>query len=90
MDFSHLSQNDQKQMQGLLEEKQMKDFMRLYTGLVDRCFNDCIFDFTSHKVSEKEDGCLSKCADKFLKHSERVGIKFQEQNNILNQQMQNK
>jgi len=88
MDFSHLSGADQQKMQSLLEEKQVKDFMRLYTSLVDRCFNDCIKDFTSSKISEKEDSCLAKCADKFLKHSEKVGIKFQEQNNLLNQSLQ--
>jgi import inner membrane translocase subunit TIM9 len=88
MDFSHLSHGDQQKMQSLLEEKQVKDFMRLYTSLVDRCFTDCIHDFTSSKLSEKEDSCLIKCADKFLKHSEKVGIKFQEQNNLLNQSLQ--
>ena len=33
-------------MQRVIEQKQMKDFMRLYTGLVERCFNDCVNDFT--------------------------------------------
>ena len=28
---------------------QMKDFMQLYSGLVERCFNDCITDFSSTK-----------------------------------------
>ena len=59
--------------------------MRLYTGLVDRCFNDCIQDFTSSKLSSKEESCLNKCSDKFLKHSERVGLRFAEQNELLNQ-----
>jgi hypothetical protein len=41
-------------MQGIIEQKQMKDFMRLYTGLVERCFDSCVNDFTSKTLSSKE------------------------------------
>ena len=54
MDFSGLNDADKARMQTLIEQKQMKDFMRLYTGLVDRCFKDCIHDFTSKSLSGKE------------------------------------
>ena len=33
---------------------QMKDFMNLYTNLVERCFNTCCNDFTSKALSSKE------------------------------------
>ncbi|BFZ62810.1 protein transporter tim9 [Saitoella coloradoensis] len=72
--------------QRLMEAKQMKDFMSLYSNLVQRCFSDCINDFTSKSLSEKESGCVQKCADKFLKHSERVGQRFAEQNAAYMQQ----
>ncbi len=32
----------------------MRDFMRFYSNLVDRCFNDCINDFTSKTLTSKE------------------------------------
>ncbi|KAH3660497.1 hypothetical protein OGAPHI_007083 [Ogataea philodendri] len=71
-----------------LNYKEQQEFQKiLYTNLVDRCFNDCVNDFTSSKLSTKEDTCLNKCAEKFLKHSERVGSRFQEQNQILMNQM---
>lgn len=41
-------------MQRIIEQKQMKDFMRLYTGLVERCFESCCNDFTSKALSSKE------------------------------------
>ncbi|KAI7868448.1 mitochondrial import inner membrane translocase subunit TIM9 [Spinellus fusiger] len=56
----------------------MKDFLRLYSNLVQRCFDDCANDFTSKTLTEKENQCVNKCADKFLKHSERVGARFAE------------
>lgn len=86
--MDQLNPKEQQQFQQLVEQKQMKDFMRLYSNLVERCFTDCINDFTSEKLSSKEESCVLKCSEKFLKHSERVGLRFQEQNAALTQQMQ--
>lgn len=66
-------------MQRVIEQKQMKDFMRLYTGLVERCFDDCVNDFTSKAPTSKEQACIANCTQKFLKHSERVGARFGEE-----------
>ncbi|KAL1921824.1 uncharacterized protein VTP21DRAFT_10466 [Calcarisporiella thermophila] len=84
------NQAEQMRLQQLIEQKQMRDFMRLYTGLVERCFNDCVSDFNSTALSAKEETCISLCSDKFLKHSERVGQRFAEQNEQLTQQMNQK
>ncbi|AMD20616.1 HDL128Wp [Eremothecium sinecaudum] len=82
-----LNSREQQEFQKLIEQKQMKDFMRLYSNLVERCFSDCVNDFTSSKLTTKELTCISKCSEKFLKHSERVGQRFQEQNAALSQSM---
>ncbi|KAI8921918.1 hypothetical protein PhCBS80983_g01704 [Powellomyces hirtus] len=88
MDFSGLSDMDRGRMNAYIEQKQMKDFLRLYANLVDRCFENCVNDFTSKALSSKEDTCLNRCVDKFIKHSERVGLRFGEQNALLQQQQQ--
>jgi len=80
-----LNSAEQMQFQRLIEGKQMKDFMRLYSNLVQRCFADCVNDFTSKSLTSKEESCVLKCSDKFLKHSERVGQRFAEQNAELAQ-----
>ncbi|KAG2153011.1 Tim10/DDP family zinc finger protein [Suillus bovinus] len=80
MDFSQLNSAEQAHMTKIIEKKQMQDFLRLYSGLVERCFNSCCNDFTSKALSSKEDQCVMNCADKFLKHSERVGQRFAELN----------
>ncbi|CAH2449818.1 TIM10 complex subunit [Komagataella phaffii CBS 7435] len=82
-----LNAKEQQEFQKLVEQKQMKDFMRLYSDLVSKCFTDCVNDFTSNKLTSKEEGCINKCAEKFLKHSERVGQRFQEQNQLMMQQL---
>ncbi|KAG1743322.1 Tim10/DDP family zinc finger protein [Suillus paluster] len=80
MDFSQLNSAEQAHMTKIIEKKQMQDFLRLYSGLVERCFSSCCNDFTSKALSSKEEQCVLNCADKFLKHSERVGQRFAELN----------
>lgn len=77
--MDQLNVKEQQEFQLIVEQKQMKDFMRLYSNLVSRCFDDCVNDFTSANLTSKESSCIAKCSEKFLKHSERVGQRFQEQ-----------
>jgi len=71
---------EQAHMSKVIEKKQMQDFLRMYSNLVERCFNSCCNDFTSKALSSKEEQCVNHCTDKFLKHSERVGARFAEHN----------
>jgi import inner membrane translocase subunit TIM9 len=52
--------------------------MRLYNNLVQRCFNDCVDEFRSKHLSKAEEGCVTKCCEKFLALSARTGQRFQE------------
>lgn len=81
-----LNQAEQRELAGRMERKQMKDFMTMYSNLVQRCFNDCVTDFTSKSLMSKEEGCVLRCVDKFLKSSERLGERFQEHNAQMAQQ----
>lgn len=81
-----LTAAEQRELQTRMEQKQMKDFMNMYSNLVQRCFNDCVTDFTSQSLGGKEEGCVMRCVDKFLKSSERLGERFQEQNAKMAQQ----
>ncbi|GAA5937854.1 protein transporter TIM9 [Sporobolomyces koalae] len=80
MDASGMNPATAAAFEGMMQQKQMKDFMALYQNLVERCFNNCCNDFTSKALSSKEEYCVNTCADKFLKHSERVGLRFSEAN----------
>ncbi|CAH2352474.1 mitochondrial import inner membrane translocase subunit Tim9p [[Candida] railenensis] len=81
--MDQLNVKEQQEFQQIVEQKQMKDFMRLYSNLVSKCFDDCVNDFTSANLTTKESSCITKCSEKFLKHSERVGQRFQEQKYVL-------
>ncbi|TDL17882.1 mitochondrial import inner membrane translocase subunit TIM9 [Rickenella mellea] len=80
MDFSQFNSAEQAHMNKVIEKKQMQDFMRLYSSLVERCFQSCCNDFTSKSLKSTEETCVMNCTDKFLKHSERVGARFAEHN----------
>jgi import inner membrane translocase subunit TIM9 len=80
MDFSSFNAAEQAHMSKVIEKKQMQDFLKMYANLVEKCFNSCCNDFTSKALSSKEEQCIMHCTEKFLKHSERVGARFAEQN----------
>ncbi|KAF8349346.1 Tim10/DDP family zinc finger protein [Amanita rubescens] len=90
MDFSNFNSAEQAHMTKVIERRQMQDFLKLYATLVEKCFNSCCNDFTSKALSSKEDQCIANCAEKFLKHSERVGARFAEVNAEVMNAAQNK
>lgn len=59
---------------------------QMYSRLVQRCFDDCVNDFTSKSLQSREESCVMRCVDKNLKASERLGQRFQEQNAAMMQQ----
>ena len=56
------------------------DRRQTYSTLVQRCFDDCVNDFTTKSLQSREEGCVLRCIDKYMKSTERLGIRFQEQN----------
>ncbi|CAG8626282.1 12449_t:CDS:2 [Ambispora gerdemannii] len=86
MDFSTFNDAERAHIQRLIEQKQMRDFMKFYTGLVERCFNDCVNDFTSKALTTKEETCVLRCTEKFIKYNERISLRFGELNQELMQQ----
>ncbi|MFQ6653797.1 hypothetical protein Gotur_025018 [Gossypium turneri] len=63
-----------------IEEIETRPGLRMYNSLVERCFTDCIDNFTRKTLQKQEETCVTRCAEKFLKHSMRVGMRFAELN----------
>ncbi|KAI9747237.1 MAG: hypothetical protein M4579_007501 [Chaenotheca gracillima] len=51
-----------------------------YSKIVQKCFDDCVNDFTTKSLTTREEGCVVRCVDKWLKGQERVSTRFQELN----------
>jgi len=58
--------------------KTFRDFMANYNKLSETCFTDCVWDFTSRRVSGMENQCAINCAEKYLKMNQRISTRFQE------------
>ncbi|XP_057315221.1 mitochondrial import inner membrane translocase subunit Tim9-like [Hydractinia symbiolongicarpus] len=65
-------------MQQQVQVEQLKTFLTTYNKLSETCFSDCVHDFTNRTISANENTCAMNCTEKFLKISQRIGIRFQE------------
>ncbi|ODV60682.1 Tim10/DDP family zinc finger protein ASCRUDRAFT_76059 [Ascoidea rubescens DSM 1968] len=87
--MEQLNRAEAQEFQKTIEQKQQRDFMNLYASVVQRCFMDCVNDFTAKNLTERELGCIERCTEKLMKHTEKVGQKFQEDNQkIMEMQME--
>ncbi|OQD73081.1 hypothetical protein PENDEC_c017G05021 [Penicillium decumbens] len=80
-----LSPSEQREFASRMERKQMKEFMTMYSKMVQRCFDDCVNDFTTKSLINREEQCIMRCVDKHLKGSARLQERFQEQNAAMMQ-----
>ncbi|KAL0040209.1 hypothetical protein WJX77_000380 [Trebouxia sp. C0004] len=71
-----------------IEEMQVRDSLRMYNNVVERCFRDCVESFRRKDLESNEERCVSRCCEKFMKHSARVGMRFGELSTQAEQQMQ--
>ncbi|KAJ8904535.1 hypothetical protein NDN08_001053 [Rhodosorus marinus] len=79
----------EQQMMQMMHEMQVQDSLRMYNELVHRCFGDCVDGFRSKKLDGKEEACVTKCADKFIKTAARAGMRFAEEQQAMLQDAQN-
>lgn len=74
----HLPEHQKAEFMRHIEEMQLQDSLRMYNRVVEACFNDCVSAFRSKKLDDKESKCALVCAEKFIKHSQRTGVRFAE------------
>ncbi|KAJ1549227.1 protein transporter tim9 [Cladochytrium tenue] len=54
------------------QKRMVKENYLSNASVVDTCFRDCINDFTSKVLSGKEEKCVHRCTEKFMKFTLRV------------------
>jgi import inner membrane translocase subunit TIM9 len=57
---------------------QTEEAIRQTFKINERCFHDCVSSFRTKKLSKKEKTCITNCAGKFHKYSQRVVMRFTE------------
>ncbi|KAJ4824741.1 protein transporter tim9 [Turnera subulata] len=73
-----LPEEDKQRMNSMIENLQLRDSLRMYNSLTERCFNDCVESFTRKSLQKQEETCVTRCVEKYMKHSMRVGMRFAE------------
>ncbi|CAJ2506310.1 Uu.00g004400.m01.CDS01 [Anthostomella pinea] len=81
-----LSASENRELEQRMQKRQIKEFLGLFSNLVDHCFMSCVDDFTSKSLSTRETGCVSRCVQKHMALSQRLSERFQEHNAQMSQQ----
>jgi import inner membrane translocase subunit TIM9 len=50
----------------------------MYNNLVERCFDACVSSFRSKALDKSETACVEQCASRYVKMTQRVGLRFAE------------
>mmetsp|Transcript_32777 Transcript_32777/g.49407 ORF Transcript_32777/g.49407 Transcript_32777/m.49407 type:complete len:97 (-) Transcript_32777:2370-2660(-) len=75
----NLPPHQQQEFMKTLEQMQMKDSLTMYNNLVERCFGQCVSSFRSKTLDKSEATCVENCSSRFIKMTQRVGLRFAEQ-----------
>ncbi|KAK9380485.1 uncharacterized protein V2V93DRAFT_370806 [Kockiozyma suomiensis] len=84
MDFSNVTQKEQKKLEEINVDLTMSAISGTYMTMVGRCFSQCVNDMTSKSMSRKEEACVKTCGEKFMKFQQRVELRFNEESANLN------
>ncbi|KAI9112265.1 hypothetical protein K1719_016788 [Acacia pycnantha] len=79
-ELNSLTGEDKVKMSAMIDKLQARDSLRMYNSLVERCFVDCVDTFYRRSLTKKEETCVRRCAEKFLRHSVLLGLSFAELN----------
>ncbi|EJT81042.1 hypothetical protein GGTG_01030 [Gaeumannomyces tritici R3-111a-1] len=87
-EMDNLTATEMKELETRMQKRQVKEFVGLFSNLVDHCFMSCIEDFTSKSLSSRETGCVARCVQKDMAAAQRLSERFQEHNaaQMANQQ----
>jgi hypothetical protein len=50
----------------------------MYNNLVENCFGGCVTSFRSKTLSKSEATCVENCSARYIKMTQRVGLRFAE------------
>ncbi len=73
------SASDELEFTMLVNEIHMRETQRLFNSTTEKCFNQCVSSFRARNLDSSEKKCLEHCTEKFIGHTQRMGIRFQEE-----------
>lgn len=74
---------DKDELQQMEMELEIRGSYKMSNSLVSKCFDQCVKDFKTKNLTDKETLCVSRCTDKFIKMSQAMGRVSAEQGQIF-------
>ncbi|ESO83878.1 hypothetical protein LOTGIDRAFT_196897 [Lottia gigantea] len=65
--------------------RNMRDFLLLYNQLTEQCFDRCVYNMSRNSVSNRENDCISMCADRYVAFNQKTMHVFVEYQNMKQQ-----
>ena len=78
--LNQLSPMERNAISQHMNQMQVDESMNTYNSLVVRCFGECVSTFREKSLDRKEEECVTRCVQKFMAFTQRVGARFQEKN----------
>ena len=60
----------------------------MYNNVVMRCFDACVHNFRSKTLDTSEVKCTEQCAERYIKLTQRVGLRFAEHQALQQKRME--
>lgn len=60
----------------------------MYNNVVMRCFDACVHNFRSKTLDTAEVKCTEQCAERYIKLTQRVGLRFAEHQALQQKRME--
>ena len=86
-----LQQATPQERESLMEamnEMQIREMQSMFNMLTQKCFNKCVNNFRGRNLDSTEKNCITYCSEKYMQHMARVGQRFAEESQGLQQQPQ--
>jgi len=64
--------------EGQQSKEQFRDFFKTYNKMSETCFNQCVWDFGTESVRNREDRCVMRCVQHYMDSTKKIGECFAE------------
>lgn len=87
MDFGQIPETEKVRLMTLIEEKQAKQYFKMYNFITRRCFSDCISANTMNTqvLTSREIDCIKNCTGKILRSTNKISNMMAEKQQALHQ-----
>jgi len=56
--------------------EQFREFSKIYNTMSELCFNQCVWDFGTTQIRNREERCALNCTENYMKATKLMGESF--------------